>query len=118
MRIIPPALFVALAAFCVWLAVRIVNRRERCAKWTLVAVIGLPVLYVASFGPACWLAGCGMLPIPIVANAYPSIIRTVLTFWRNRNKPVSRLVYSYLRLGCDRGARVPLECWHSGEIAP
>jgi hypothetical protein len=26
---------VAFAAFCMWLAVRIVNRRERWAKWTL-----------------------------------------------------------------------------------
>jgi hypothetical protein len=31
-----------------------VNRRERWAKWTGAAVAGLPVLYVASFGPACW----------------------------------------------------------------
>ena len=44
-----------LAAFSVWLTVRIVNRRERWTKWTLAAVVALPVLYVASFGPACWL---------------------------------------------------------------
>ena len=48
---------VAFAAFCVWLTVRVVNRRERWAKWTLVGtVIGLPVLYVVSFGPACWIS--------------------------------------------------------------
>lgn len=49
-----PNLAVAFAAFCVWLAVRVINRKERWAKWTLIAVLGLPVLYVASFGPACW----------------------------------------------------------------
>ena len=54
MTILLPTLGVAFAAFCVWLSVRIVNRRERWAKWTLAAVIGLPVLYVLSFGPACW----------------------------------------------------------------
>jgi len=54
MSIILPALAVAFAAFCVWLGVRIFNRRERWAKWTLAAVVGLPLLYVASFGPACW----------------------------------------------------------------
>jgi len=43
------------AAFCIWLGVRIVNRRERWAKWTLAATLALPVLYVASFGPACWI---------------------------------------------------------------
>jgi hypothetical protein len=48
---------VVFAAFVVWLTVRIVNRRERWAKWTLVAALaGLPVLYVASFGPACWIS--------------------------------------------------------------
>jgi len=47
---------VAFAAFCVWLTVRIVNRRERWAKWTLAAmIVGLPALYVAGFGPAIWL---------------------------------------------------------------
>jgi hypothetical protein len=52
--IVLPATGVAFAAFCVWLTVRIVNRRERWAKWTLVVVVVVPVLYVASFGPACW----------------------------------------------------------------
>src|SRR5436190_19003952 len=48
---------VVFTAFCVWLTVRIVNRRERWAKWTLAAlVVGLPVLYIASFGPACRIA--------------------------------------------------------------
>ncbi|MBI3861957.1 MAG: hypothetical protein HY290_08670 [Planctomycetia bacterium] len=54
MTFLLPTLAVAFAAFCIWLTVRIINRRERWAKWTLVAVIGVPVLYVASFGPACW----------------------------------------------------------------
>jgi hypothetical protein len=45
----------AIAAFCVWLGVRIVNRRERWAKRTLAGIVlGLPLLYVVSFGPACW----------------------------------------------------------------
>ena len=45
---------VTLAAFCAWLMVRIANRRERWAKWTLASVVGLPALYVLSFGPTCW----------------------------------------------------------------
>ncbi len=49
-----PALAIAFAAFCVWLTVRTFNRRERWAKWTLVTTLGLPVLYVLSFGPWCW----------------------------------------------------------------
>ena len=46
----------AFAALCVWLTVRIVNRRERWAKRTLAVMVALPVLYVASYGPACWYA--------------------------------------------------------------
>ncbi len=42
-------------ALLIWLTVRIVNRKERWAKWTLAVVVGLLVLYVLSFGPACWI---------------------------------------------------------------
>jgi hypothetical protein len=51
-----PSLAVAFSAFCVWLTVRIVNRRERWAKWTAVIVIILVFVgYPLSFGPANWL---------------------------------------------------------------
>jgi len=50
MTIVLPVLGVAFAAFCVWLGVRIVNRRERWAKWTLVAALLLA--YPLSLGPA------------------------------------------------------------------
>ncbi|MBI3863307.1 MAG: hypothetical protein HY290_15555 [Planctomycetia bacterium] len=56
MTILLPTLAVAFGALCVWLTVRIVNRRERWAKWTLADVVGVPVLYVLSFGPPCWIA--------------------------------------------------------------
>jgi hypothetical protein len=62
MTILFPALAAAFAAFCVWLGVRIVNRRELWAKWTLVVLIGLPVMYVGSFGPACWIARSEQFP--------------------------------------------------------
>src|SRR5258708_4211480 len=49
------AIAVGFAAVCIWLGVRIFNRRERWAKRTLAGFIAFPVLYLASFGPACWL---------------------------------------------------------------
>ncbi|HEY3965394.1 MAG TPA: hypothetical protein VGM05_12635 [Planctomycetaceae bacterium] len=55
MTILIPGLAFVFAAICMWLAVRIVNCRERWAKRTLAATVGLPILYVLSFGPACWL---------------------------------------------------------------
>ena len=48
MTIFLPTLAVAFAAFCVWRTVRIVNRRERWAKWTLAVVVGMPVLVIAA----------------------------------------------------------------------
>ena len=55
MAFVVSALLAAYAALAVWLAVRIINRRERWAKWALAAAGSLPMLYVVSFGPACWL---------------------------------------------------------------
>jgi hypothetical protein len=56
MTILLPALAVAFAALCVWLGVRVYNRRDRWAKWTLAAVVVLPVLYIGSSGPMTMLA--------------------------------------------------------------
>jgi len=54
---------VAFTAFCVWLVVRIVNRRERWAKWAAVVLVSTPVLYVLSTGPVVWYCrGDGDLP--------------------------------------------------------
>jgi hypothetical protein len=46
----------AYAATWVWLGVRLVNRRERWAKWTAAALAAAPVLYVLSSGPMTILA--------------------------------------------------------------
>jgi hypothetical protein len=59
----------AYTALCVWLTVRVVNRRERWAKWTLAAlVVVLPLLYVLCFGPWCWFASrnATMAEVPVV----------------------------------------------------
>ena len=47
---------VSFAAFCVWIAVRIINRRERWAKWTLAIVLAVVAIYPLSITPAYWLA--------------------------------------------------------------
>jgi hypothetical protein len=55
MSVVVPFLVTAFAAFCIWLTVRMINRREWWVKWTLAAVIGVPALYPLSLGPACWI---------------------------------------------------------------
>jgi hypothetical protein len=49
MTIFLPTLAVAFAAFCVWLTVRVVNRRERWAIWSAAIVIALAVYGSAYF---------------------------------------------------------------------
>ena len=92
MTILLPILAVAFAAFCIWLTVRIVNRRERWAKWTLAAVIGAPVLYVASFGPACWL--CQQLILP--QRAAWIIFQPLTWLCVHGQSPMKEVVRSYL----------------------
>ena len=63
MTILLPTLAVAFAAFCVWLTLRAFNRRERWAKRLVIGLIlGSPLLYLMSLGPACWISSrtdCG-----------------------------------------------------------
>jgi multisubunit Na+/H+ antiporter MnhE subunit len=65
----------AFAAVVVWLGVRIVNRRQRWAKWTLAALLGLPVLYALSFGPWCWISSRLQPSGKLDAAIYSPIIR-------------------------------------------
>jgi hypothetical protein len=93
---------VAFAAFCVWLGVRIVNRRERWAKWMLATVVGLPVLYVASFGPVCWWFIKASSPVTFTPrNAIDSFPHAPHFFWpvgwlaQNGPKPLLRAIEWY-----------------------
>jgi hypothetical protein len=67
-------LAVAFVAVSVWLVVRIVNRHERWAKWTLAALIGVPALYVGSFGPACWISDRDLLSENFVIAVYRPLV--------------------------------------------
>jgi hypothetical protein len=46
---------IALAAFCVWLAVRIINRREKWAMRTAAITGIILIAYPVSTGPGTWL---------------------------------------------------------------
>lgn len=53
---------IAFAATSTWLTVRCINRREKWAQRTVVALV-LGLAYPLSFGPACWLAGSRIIPM-------------------------------------------------------
>src|SRR6516164_3116034 len=83
------------AAFCIWLAVRIISRRERwakrTAKWTAASLGAAALLYVVSVGPACWVVSYTGSGRQFVAQFYyplidfsmsgPQPIATGLDWW-------------------------------------
>ena len=53
--------------------------RKPVWPWIVVLLIGLPVLYVALFGPACWLVERGILPLRAMGIVFRPLL--VATFW-------------------------------------
>jgi hypothetical protein len=108
---------VAFAALCLWLVVRIVNRRERWAKWFAAAVfVGLPLIYLLSFGPACWIAAAPRRP---GASDAPRL-------WLRFYFPIGALIHStqsqdrnwvcqWITWGASRGSRVIVPVDFSGK---
>jgi hypothetical protein len=109
MSIVIPALGVACAAFVVWLIVRRVNRRERWTMWAIVIVVGVPAIYVISFGPACWFAARFVLSSNPAFTQPSSRISTRLyapIWWainRRRIPVVSEALAIYGVIGIPRG---------------
>src|SRR6266704_2946729 len=102
---------VLVAAFCVLLTVRIANRRERWAKRTLAAIIGLPVLYVASFGPACWFASRANPPHAVFDPIYMPLCKAAVEI----KGPVWDFLVCYGGIGMPDGAFLLLPTDQKGE---
>jgi len=108
MGIVLPALAVAFAALCVWLGVRVWNRRERLARRTMASVsIGVPVLYFASFGPACWIESYRASEIDEgdwgEGFDYLQLYRPIEYIWERAPRPIANLInrYCYAYAGPD-----------------
>jgi hypothetical protein len=97
---------VAFTALCIGLGVRIINRRERWAKWTALALIAV-AMYPASFGPACWIHHATGIGGPALARIYAPVgppVRACSPNWRQYpgsagptdfQRRVSRLIEKY-----------------------
>jgi len=42
--------------------------------WIVALLIGLPALYVASFGPACWLHSAKIVPYDVIDAGYRPLL--------------------------------------------
>ncbi len=100
-----PALAVTFIAFCIWLTVRIINRRERWAKRMAVATAVLLLAYPLSEGPANWLDRRGLLPIwsyrPLFGNLYVPLNEVAV-----RTRPTSAVREWYLNLWINQANAV------------
>ena len=121
MTIVLPALGVAFAAFCVWLMVRIMNRREQWAKRTAVWLAVVPVLYVASFGPWCWAfsRGDGNQDVFVITQSFYT---PIFWIWEEGPGPIVDIIGWYANLRWADGVflyRDPSEgAWLLIRIAP
>jgi len=91
MRIFLAVLPVVFAAFCIWLGVRITNRRERWAKW-LVIVVAATLAYPLSFGPACWIT----TRIDLGASSIQVIYRPIYSTMSYAPVPISSAIRWYV----------------------
>jgi len=53
------------------------ERNRPVWPWVVVLTISMTVLYVASFGPACWMVSRRVIPLRITAWVYGPLARLV-----------------------------------------
>ena len=53
------------------------RKKPGVAFWATVGLVVLPLLYVASFGPACWFVGEGHLPVNALWRIYRPLAQIV-----------------------------------------
>ena len=68
------------------------DRKKPLWPWIVALLISLPVLYVASFGPACWLVERGLLPVRGTALGYKPVLAAA---YRARPAAVQRALQWY-----------------------
>src|SRR5215469_3946082 len=72
------------------------SKKPGVACWATVMLVAVlaPILYVASFGPACWLFDRGLVPISLLHRAYFPAMRM------SADGPVRPLLRAYVGFGC------------------
>jgi hypothetical protein len=70
--------------------------------WISALLIGLPLLYVASFGPACWITSRTGTGMQVVSPFYRPVIRAMF----RGPGPLREPLFQYSLFGASEGA-----CW-------
>jgi hypothetical protein len=77
------------------------DERKPVWPWNVALLIGLPVLYVASFGPACWIA----IRIDGDEDAWNCIYHPVIVCVVNLPDSGSNIAERFLLLGAPDGTK-------------
>jgi len=87
------------------------NRKKRKWLWIVTLLIGLPALYIASFGPASWASLRTGTGGRLVGTIYHPI------FWLALEKNIARgPILWYMGAGKPSGSRAVLD-WSDGKFA-
>ncbi len=86
------------------------ERRPSLGFWATAVIVGLSLLYVLSFGPACGLADRGKLPVFETANVYRPLIRTATSRYWPAAVPLRYYGQLFASDDSDRSLRVSLGC--------
>ncbi len=58
------------------------DRRPSAGFWAALFLLGLPLLYILTFGPACWLVTRERIPMRATAKVYRPLVRTATSRFR------------------------------------
>ena len=86
----------AFPAFIGWLTIRIINRREKWAKRTALALC-LALAYPLSFGPACWITSW----LNVGSDSIPVIYRPMALLIKNGPTDLYMPLLLFARSGAD-----------------
>ena len=84
------------------------DRKRPVWPWIVAVLTGLPVIYVASFGPAVWVmdsVGSGNITVSVV-------YRPMLALIRHGPPPLSNAILRYANLLARDRWNVELSLWH------
>ena len=99
---------VVVAAFSVWLAVRIINRRDRWSKRIAAALLPAVAIYLLTFGPACWINAHTEVGNDVVWVLY----RPMFWLMVGRRSAIQQALWWYAELGAPENHR--LAVWANG----
>jgi hypothetical protein len=70
------------------------ERRNPVWPWIVALLIGLPVLYVASFGPVCALAEHDVLPLSVMTTGF---FKPCFAVAANSAKPIRKITLAWMK---------------------